>query len=170
MSATAAFAGGMLVPWLVRRNVFHPALGAVAVAAAIAIPGTSSVGVGRLLAAVAAVILVGLAVSFEAIRSDRSVAQRVATKLGDWSYALYLCHMPMVLFVYRYLPLTGGAAWAVAVCGAVALSVPLGKLDLKLYAWLRKRTDRSTPERVGRWAWIYVGVYAVVAVIFLFKK
>jgi exopolysaccharide production protein ExoZ len=169
MSATAAFAGGLLIPWLVRRNLFHPALAGLAVAAAIAIPGTSSVGAGRLLAAVAAVILVGLAVSFEARRSDHSTMERAATKLGDWSYALYLCHMPVVSFVYNHLPLTGAAAWTTAVVGAVLLSIPLGILDLRLYAWLRKRSDRSTPESFRRWAWIYVGVYAIVAVIFLFK-
>ncbi|KQQ85827.1 acyltransferase [Aureimonas sp. Leaf324] len=169
MSATAAFAGGLLIPWLVRRNVFHPALAGLSVAAAIAIPGTDSVGMGRLLAGVSAVILVGLAISFEARSADDSVPQRVATKLGDWSYALYLCHMPVISFTYNHLPFTGAAAWTAAVVGALLLAIPLGMLDLRLYAWLRKRSDRSTPDSFRRWAWIYVGIYAIVAVIFLFK-
>lgn len=169
MSATAAFAGGLLIPWLVRRKMFHPAMAAIAIAAAIAIPDTGAVGTGRLLAAVAAVILVGLAVSFEATHSNPSLGQRVATKLGDWSYALYLCHMPVISFTYNYLPLTGVAAWTVAVAGSVLLSIPLGMLDIRLYAWLRRRSDRSTPESFRRWAWIYVGVYLAIAAVFVFK-
>ncbi|RIY01317.1 acyltransferase [Aureimonas flava] len=169
MSASAAFAGGLLVPWLVRRNVFHPALAGIAVAAAIAIPGTGAVGAGRLLAAVTAVILVGLAISLESDRPGRTPLQSVATRFGDWSYALYLCHMSVLRFTYDHLPLTGGAAFAAAVAGSILLSIPLGMLDLRLYAWLRRRSDRSTPESFRRWAWIYVGTYAIVAVVFLFK-
>ncbi|WP_279477874.1 acyltransferase [Aureimonas sp. SK2] len=169
VAASAAFAGGLLIPSLARRHTFQPALAAVAVALSAIAAQADGLGVPRLFASAAAVVLVGLAMSPE-FRGERdTVFTRIATKLGDWSYALYLCHVPVIMGMHTYLPFGPVAMWFATVIGALLLAIPLGMLDIRLYAWLRKRSDRSTPESFRRWAWIYVGVYLAIAFVFLFK-
>ncbi|WP_182085627.1 acyltransferase [Aureimonas sp. ME7] len=170
MAVNAAFAGGLLIPTLARRHKFQPALAVIAVAFAAVSADLADVGLARLYSAAAAVILVGLALLPEYRGERDTVVTRAATKLGDWSYALYLCHVPIIMSVYTYVPLDPVALWFVAVAASIAVAAPLGMLDLRMYRFLRKRSDRSTPESFRRWAWIFVGAYALVAVIFLFKN
>lgn len=168
MAANAAFAGGLLIPWLVRRNAFQPALAVVAFTLA-ALSLSVDLAAGRLLGAVAAVIFVGLAVAEGNRDVPDNAATRLATRLGDWSYALYLSHVPVLLVVFRLVDASPPVLWALGIGAAILVSVPLGMLDLKLYRFLRRRSDRSTPDSFRRWALIYAATYAVVAVVFLFK-
>ncbi len=168
-AACAAFAGGLLIPSLARRHMFQPALAAVAVALSAIAAKVGDLGLARVFASAAAVVLVGLAVVPE-FRGERdSVVTRIATKLGDYSYALYLCHVPVIMALQAYAPVGPVTMWCLMIACSLTLAIPVGMLDLRLYAWLRKRSDRSTPESFRRWAWIFVGTYLAVAFVFLFK-
>lgn len=68
-------------------------------------------------------------------------------KLGDWSYALYLCHLPVFLLA---LKLAAGANRLVGLVGA--LGAAFGTLDVWLYARLKSAVDHSQTKRaVGGW-------------------
>jgi peptidoglycan/LPS O-acetylase OafA/YrhL len=79
---------------------------------------------------------VWLAVQFRQL-SDRNVLVR----LGDWTYGLYLAHVPLILLVYHRAEAAGyhGRLVVVWVGGAVALAGGLlfGMLEAALYSRLR---------------------------------
>ena len=81
-------------------------------------------------------------------------------KLGDWSYALYLCHVPVILLVYQLMPpaVNTKALWALSIAVAVAVGAALGSLDVRLYRWAKAMVDRSraTPLRLA------VGAYLIM--------
>lgn len=99
--------------------------------------------------------------------SPASWAAHAATKLGDWSYALYLCHVPLIRWVYQMAPpsWSGLLLWPCAILAALACGCAFGMLDIGLYRWLRQQTDQM-PRTVLRGAssvyvavWIGAGIY-----------
>lgn len=63
--------------------------------------------------------------------------------LGNWSYALYLIHVPVILGIIK---LVTAPSWVLAIASmvaAVAVSAVLGTLDVAGYSWLKRITDRS---------------------------
>ncbi|WP_062202583.1 acyltransferase [Aureimonas sp. AU12] len=142
MAVNSAFAGGLLIPWLARRGLFQPAVGALAMGVMM-LSGAFSIGGDRWVASVAAVLLVGLAVSWD--RGDRRPDERLASladRYGDWSYALYLCHAPLIIaLMILHPPIPSPLLWVVGVVGPLAIAIPYGLLDLKLYAILRRTID-----------------------------
>jgi exopolysaccharide production protein ExoZ len=66
-------------------------------------------------------------------------------KLGDWSYALYLVHVPVILFVFRVVPaaVPAVATWFFAVVASIAAAIPLGMLDVEIYRRLKRWADSS---------------------------
>lgn len=148
-AASAAFVGGLLIDRLVRWNVFHP-IGIVLVCAFSFVCGNFSLGVGRLITGVIAVFIVGFVVSAPAQKSEStSIVQRLATRLGDSSYALYLCHVSVIFLVLdvssRIVPHPSTAVraleWVVSCALVIMLSLILGKLDMWLYEHLKKLVD-----------------------------
>lgn len=168
MAANAAFAGGMLIPWLANRGVFQPALAVVAFALT-SISVSVEIPAGRVLTSFAAVVFVGLAVVWEDRAMRDNWATRLATNLGDWSYALYLCHVPVLLAVFSNVSAPPLVLWGLGIAAAVALCVPLGKFDNWLYRILKRRFDRSAKTTRLRWVVGYCIFYAAFAIVFLFK-
>ncbi|GAB5099239.1 hypothetical protein YK56LOC_49560 [Caballeronia sp. HLA56] len=76
---------------------------------------------------------------------------RPLTKLGDWSYALYLCHVPIMMWFFRLAP----ASWSnvLLYCLVVLLSlgacVVLGSIDLAMYRRLKHWVDARRPAPVA---------------------
>ena len=170
MAVNAGFAGGLLIPWLAKRNVFQPALVSLALACAI-LSDKTALGGSRWLASVAAVILVGLAVSWSA--SGRSeVTSRIGTiadRFGDWSYALYLCHVPVIIWILqRYPTMPIAASWLLTIVLAFAVAVPFGMLDIALYRRLRRAVDRSPIMIRKGIALVYVAAFLIIAGTALF--
>ncbi|TCK42745.1 peptidoglycan/LPS O-acetylase OafA/YrhL [Paraburkholderia sp. BL8N3] len=79
---------------------------------------------------------------------------RLLTRLGDWSYALYLCHVPIMLWMYRLAPgsWSGVALWCISVVLSLVVAAGLGTVDLWLYRRLKSRIDSlklRTTARLG---------------------
>jgi len=169
LAVNAAFAGGLLIPSLVQRGLFQPAAAVLAALVVLVMMRFGFTG-GRLLASLAAVILVGLAVAHDDTSPGGGIAARALTRLGDWSYALYLCHVPVILAVMAYMPGPPLLLWAVAIAASLLVAVPLGQLDLAIYRRLRARLDAAPSPKLRRGAAVYAAIYAAVAAVFLFKS
>ncbi len=78
-------------------------------------------------------------------------------KLGDWSYALYLVHVPVIVITYKLLPpLNQWLLLAAALVLPTVVSAVVGTIDLKLYGFLKGRLDRTDRQ-----------VQVVIATVFL---
>ena len=157
-----ALAMGMLVPWLLRlewagrprakgmpAGLIEGVLGIALLAAAEFSPTLQ-----YWLLAAGSMCLVAAAMA------PRPPAERIRPLkwLGDYSYALYLCHFPIIAWVGRAASATMDPLLLLGATILVPLlaSVPLGWLDLTLYRFLKSRTDRAAP----------VARYTLVAFLF----
>ena len=66
--------------------------------------------------------------------------------LGDISYALYLCHIPIVRLVYHFTKDTidHDLMWVLACLLCLAISIPLGILDVRSYRWMKQVVTPSS--------------------------
>jgi peptidoglycan/LPS O-acetylase OafA/YrhL len=143
-SANFAFAGGLLVPSLIARGLL-PRAGALLGIPLILAYDWVGLGANRILAGFAAVCLVGWAVQAKAQRP--TILTRPLLALGDWSYALYLCHAPIIVTVAFLWPdsLSGVPSEPFAVGAALLATLILGPLDVALYRVLRRSSDAARP-------------------------
>jgi len=138
------FAGGLIVPTAIQRGWIGPAtpvLGLCAVAANEAMPNAL---LGFALMTFGCVLLVAAAARpKEAF--DASTRNFALSALGDWSYALYLIHVPVIRAMDATLPVTTPllAQWSATVAAPIACAVAFGKVDLWLYRVLKRRVDRA---------------------------
>jgi exopolysaccharide production protein ExoZ len=161
--ANVAFAGGLLVPWIA-RNVRIP-LGAGVLACCILLiipPGNPMVA--RWAAGAAATLLV-----LDAIRIKPSSPRAMLglPRLGDWSYALYLTHVPIFAVVYHFWPPSFGvaAAWTFAMISALLLSAGFGIADVWLYQRLKSTVDALDADTRRYRVNVYVGVFIIASAI-----
>ena len=77
-------------------------------------------------------------------------------KLGDWSYALYLCHLPAFLLALKLAP---GAELLAGLLGALGAAAAFGTLDVWLYARLRSAADRAPDEARQRLLLWYLAMF-----------
>ncbi len=134
---TVPFAAGLLIPFADRRGLITPACGLlaaglIAVGAALAVWQPWLTGAG-------AALLVGYAVH---PGRDSKAPSGALVRLGDWSYALYLCHRPAVDAVLAILQ-AEPAKLATAAAGCALLAAgALGTVELRCYAALKRIADR----------------------------
>src|SRR6266852_3720337 len=160
--ANAAFAGGLLVPLIVKKIRIPPGAGLLAPCVLIvAVPANPMVA--RWAAGAAATLLV-----LDAVRIKMPQRAMLGLpKLGDWSYALYLCHVPCILMVYHFWPSSSGAgaAWFSAIAAALIVSAAFGMLDVRMYRRLKNAVDDADEENRRRRVNIYAGAFVVASSI-----
>lgn len=139
-----AFAGGLIVPFAVARDAvgrwtLPVALGALA-ASQIVAEGPMS---GQWLA-LGCVLLVGAAVRPPGVRAREPI--KLFVSLGDWSYALYLCHVPIIVKFAKALPAAAPPklVWCACFCAPLIAAAFLGRIDLAMYGALKRRIDASS--------------------------
>ena len=157
------FAGGLLLPWLVRRQVpawFPFGLGTVALL--LIQYGVRDYSTGSLLFGTSAVLLLWSAIAIPpASRLLRpGVASRLLGRWGDYSYGLYLSHVTIIRVIYR---LCGDwpfwRAWCLAVLCAGVAGVVFGQLDLSLYRRLKQALRGVNPAMLQRAMVAYCVLY-----------
>ena len=160
--ANVAFAGGLLIRWIAGKIRIPVGTGILALCILmVALPANPMIA--RWAAGAVATLLV-----LDAVRIK--VPQRALLglpRLGDWSYALYLCHVPCILVVYYLWPSSSGvgAAWFSAMATAIVVSAGFGMLDVRMYRYLKNAVDNAGEERRQRNVNIYAGAFVIASLI-----
>ena len=157
--ANVAFAGGLLIPWVSRHVPLPAGVGVLATCLFLAMAGDINNAVyARWLAGAVAALLVLDAVR---MRVPEVTATAPFLKLGDWSYALYLAHVVVILLILKLWPYgaaPGIAGWA-ALGGALAVGCAFGVADVWLYANLKKIVDSATDRTRRMLVTAYVAIF-----------
>lgn len=169
LPGNTAFAGGLLIPAILRRWRVQPIWAVVALGLG-AVTMSVDLAYGRILGSLAAILLVAMVYGISTEPPKRGSFGWAAERLGDYSYALYLVHVPVTYLVLANVQTTPAVLWAVCVGAALAVSVPLGLLDIGLYRRLRKHVDGANARRLATVIWLYVAAYIAVGVVFIFKQ
>ena len=79
--------------------------------------------------------------------------------LGDWSYALYLCHVPVILLALAFTPLSTSPIllWFGTMAACLVASALIGSLDIHLYRMAKRIVDTADPR------WLRVSIAAYLA-------
>lgn len=159
------FALGFLIADLHRRNwlsrfLIIPAAG-LAVAAYVM---SERFEILQVLAGLSATLLVASAIS--AAHDQPGWFGRFGAKLGDASYVLYLCHVPVILVTTSLLSpaVPSWAVWVLFVSGAIGLSLLLGPIDLELHRRLKRLINAAPPLRLRVMAYAFTAAFIGIAV------
>lgn len=139
MSANAGFAAGLLIP-TVAKKFRYPILWSGIFVSGIVIHHFVPAAYFRVIAGVGSAFLILAAVQSE-FRVWRWLHVSL-TKVGDWSYAIYLIHVPILTYIYIYFTNTPSRwyVWPASVLAAMAGGAVLGEVD----QWLTKIGKKST--------------------------
>lgn len=141
-----AFAGGLLIPTLGRRLPLG--LSVLALAACFLL-WPESLTMQRWIAGGAAALIVSDV-------SRLNVWLPGFPTLGNWSYALYLGHLPAFAVALKFFP---HAALVPGVLGALGVAILFGILDVWLYGRLKRAADRASYETRRRWLRWYLWAF-----------
>jgi exopolysaccharide production protein ExoZ len=165
-----SFAGGLLIA----RVKPAPPIG-VAVAAciaAIAVYGYLDplTNTSRYMASACAVILVASLGARDRVASAGRAGRYLnvaAEKLGDWSYALYLCHVPLCILIYTLLPAYVPAPFAFFLVLTVSISVAalLGTVDVNLYQKVKNALRTAPPASIAALSGLYFVTFLGVSTV-----
>jgi peptidoglycan/LPS O-acetylase OafA/YrhL len=163
-AANVAFIGGLLIPRLSRTPIpVGTGIVALSVLLAVTIPG--NITTHRWIAGIVATLFVLDVVRIQI--PDRALLG--LPKLGDWSYALYLCHVPCILIIFYWWPSSSaiGMAWFTAIATSLVVAAALGMLDVRMYRKLKNAVDSAEPHRRQRLVNIYAAAFVVASLIAL---
>lgn len=140
-----AFAAGLLVPRMIERGLIGPAtpLLALAMIGCSEAAGGFSPILSSSLMGFGCVLMVAAAVNAGKKGAAQPAGYLVA--LGDWSYALYLIHVPVIRALCALAPASVPTMtlWVACLSVPLATAVLFGKIDLRMYKALKLRVDGS---------------------------
>jgi peptidoglycan/LPS O-acetylase OafA/YrhL len=163
-AANVAFIGGLLIPRLSRTPI-PGGTGIVALCVLMAVTIPANLTTSRWIAGIVATLFV-----LDVVRIQiPNRALLGLPKLGDWSYALYLCHVPCLLIVFYWWPSSSaiGMAWFTAIATALVVAVALGMLDVRMYRKLKNAVDSAEQHRRQRLVNIYAAAFVVASLLAL---
>lgn len=157
------FAAGLLVPYLLRRGFVGPSSFLIGVGLLIAYEAMKpiSLGLSSAFAGIGSMFLVAHAVNVKKTAAAAPIGPLVA--LGDWSYALYLCHVPIIIAICHMMPafVPTVPLWFAAVGIPVIVCILMGKIDLAMYRMLKIHVDRAKRRTLLVLAVTFVGLMLV---------
>jgi exopolysaccharide production protein ExoZ len=159
------FASGLLVPYVLRKGLIGPATPLIGIGLLVAYEAMKpiSLGLSSAFAGIGSMLLVAYAVHVGTTRPSAPI--RPLAALGDWSYALYLIHVPIIRALCYVMPVSVPTMqlWFAAAGIPVIACILFGKIDLAMYRALKVRVDR-----VGRKSLMLLAV-AFVGMLLLFS-
>lgn len=162
---TFPFLLGYLASEAQTRGWLHPLLACLALPLAVA-SILSQEAHFRLLIGVSASFLVAGLICAPAL-GGRGWLGRAGARLGDASYALYLCHVPVITILGALL---GAAAptplvWVSWLVGSIGVALLLGPLDVALYRRLKRAIDAERPARLRAAALAFIAAFLAIAFV-----
>lgn len=148
LSATCApFAFGMVIPALIRKRLInHSYLAAGPLLVVLAkLPFFD--GYSIIFTGIGCAVVVAWAA---ALPSEEAMQSALLERIGEWSFAIYLIHVPTLTLFYLILPARLGAAWAwcVAFSAALVAGSLLGAIDTFTYRHLKTYIDSVSPRSI----------------------
>nr|WP_312351732.1 acyltransferase [Brucella intermedia] len=97
------------------------------------------------------------------------LAHSVFEKLGDWSYAIYLIHAPLMLLFFRqtHTVLSGWSAILGAVLFITVFASLLGVLDIRLHNITRNLSAHLSKRFLAVFSAVFLAIYFGVAIYYL---
>lgn len=142
VTVNVGFAMGMLIPLVWRDRSVHPVLASVLAVTLFYVGSSLGVMQVRWCMGVGAALLVH-SLTHHVPTWTQPVVDAVGDRLGGYSYAIYLCHVPVVRTLYAVwtdaTPMT--LFWS-AVGLTFLVSALVGEVDIRLYRLLKNRVDR----------------------------
>ncbi|CAH1672259.1 Acyltransferase [Hyphomicrobiales bacterium] len=154
---------GFLLPDLARRGWLPPGLWLVAIpttlAGAYLIPGDP-----RMTAVFPAILIVAAAVRTPKPAPETRLG-KVGERLGDASYMLYLCHMPLMTLFGGFAPafMHSLALWFGGIGASIAFSLALAPADLGMHRWFKARIAAAPASRLRALALGFIAIFIGVA-------
>jgi exopolysaccharide production protein ExoZ len=165
------FAMGLIVPWVVQRRWVGSATPLLGLAFLVLSESMVSMSLGLFygFSALGCTLLVAWAVRPQA--GSREPNAPLAA-LGDWSYALYLCHAPIIIALCKVMPESVGTMqlWFAAVGLPIVAVVALGKVDIWLYRILRRRVDGSSHAFKRRLCIVFLSIVVSISAFTYYRS
>jgi exopolysaccharide production protein ExoZ len=167
-SANCAFLLGFLLPRVIEKRWMPSPTVLCLLAVPVAMIGFYTVdgAVVRWPSGLSALFLVAAALKAAPV-TNLGLAHRVGLRLGDASYSIYLCHMPLIVITGNLVSKTspGLALWLGWTGGAIAIALALGPLDLRLHARLKRWADTLSARTVARVALGGIATFVCVSLV-----
>jgi|GEM_PF-683211 peptidoglycan/LPS O-acetylase OafA/YrhL len=154
------FAAGLLVPYILRKGLIGASAPLIGIGLLVAYEAMKpvSLGLSSAFAGIGSMFLVAYAVHIGTTRSSAPI--RPLAALGDWSYALYLIHVPIIRALCHIMPTSVPTMqlWFAAVGIPIIACILFGKIDLAMYRALKIRVDRLGRRSLMLLAVVFVGL------------
>ena len=164
-SANIAFILGFLLPRFLDRLPSPLTLCALALPIALAGFWITDAAAMRWPTGLSSMLLVAAALK-AAPPPGTGFGHRFGLRLGDASYALYLCHVPIIVLSGNVLSsaIPGTALFVGWIIAALALSLLLAPLDLNLHARLKRWADGLSKAAIARGSVAFLALFIGVSV------
>lgn len=162
MSANTGFAAGLLIP-TVMKQFRLPLLWVGLFAFAVILHHFIPAAYFRIIAGIGSAFLI-----LAAVQAEFRVwhwLHGVLTKLGDWSYALYLIHVPILTYTYTHFIKDPSRwyIWPIAILSAVAAGAFLGEVDQWLTRVGKKSVSTANASIIQGLMIIFLIIYFLAA-------
>lgn len=162
--ANIAFAIGLLLPSLLKYKNASTILLLIGVAVMI-VAHLVPVTIVRAVVAISAACLVGWTTSLKQLPTIIDVT---LNKLGDWSYSLYLCHVPVIVICYNALPKASiPTLFFTAIIASLAATALIGPIETRLHDFSRVATKRLSNRVKAAFSITFAATYIGVGIYYL---
>lgn len=161
--ANVAFAGGLLAPLIANKVRLPVGTGIFALCILMVTVPMNNPILARWAAGAVATLLV-----CDIVRIKLPLRAMLGLPmLGEWSYALYLCHVPCIWTVFHLWPASFGigSAWLSAIAMTIVVSAGVGMLDVQMYRRLKTVVDNAREEHRRHKVTIYLGAFVTASLI-----
>lgn len=163
-SANSAFLLGFLLPCILDAKLMPRPTGLLVIATAVALLAAVFPDEGdRWVAGISSMMVVAAALKAQPA-TDYGLFSRMGLRLGDASYALYLCHVPVIVISGNLLPetVTGGSLWFGWAVSAIAIALAIAPVDLQMHQrlkiWANSLSQRSLAVMAAGFIAAFVGI------------
>ena len=136
---------GMLIPLVFGDRAVHPILAALLATALFYIGFSQGVMPGRWGLGIGAALFVH-SLSLYRPRWEQSWFGVIGDKLGAYSYAIYLCHVPIIRTFYAFWDNNPELLFWTATFVSMAAALLIGEMDIRIYRRGKAIVDISPPH------------------------